>query len=313
MKIIAPSYYPHFSCSAGSCRHSCCIGWEIDIDEERLEEYLALDGPLGQTLRENIALENGAHFRLTEEERCPFLNPEGLCDLIISLGEDHLCQICADHPRFRNDWSDRTEMGLGLCCEAAAELILSHPEPMKLLVLSDDGGNESLEEEEIWLLSQRNQMISLVQDRSRSIQDRVQALLAFCGARFPEGSPADWAAMYLTLEQLDPQWTQSLSRLSTSPLHWFAPAAVADEVLEHLLVYFLYRHVPAALEDGDLPSKVSFAVLSVSLLHVLLAMTGQPAAELARMYSAEIEYSDENLELLWDRLCFESGSPYDGD
>ena len=32
MKIIAPNYYPAFRCIADKCRHSCCIGWEIDID-----------------------------------------------------------------------------------------------------------------------------------------------------------------------------------------------------------------------------------------------------------------------------------------
>ena len=45
MKVIMPSYYPNFACIAGACRHSCCVGWEIDIDEDRLTEYRAAAGP----------------------------------------------------------------------------------------------------------------------------------------------------------------------------------------------------------------------------------------------------------------------------
>ena len=34
MKRYAPAYYPRFACLADRCRHSCCIGWEIEVDEE---------------------------------------------------------------------------------------------------------------------------------------------------------------------------------------------------------------------------------------------------------------------------------------
>ena len=302
MKVIMPSYYPNFACIAGACRHSCCVGWEIDIDEDRLTEYRAAEGPLGKRLAESISMEGGAHFILTQEERCPFLNQEGLCDLIIGLGEDHLCQICADHPRFRNFWSDRTEIGLGLCCEAAAELILCDPVPMALTVLSDDGGDETPDEEEAWLLDLRRQVIGLLQDRSRPLTDRVRGMLDVCDAGYPEGSPAAWAVRYLALERLDEQWTERLTALSGSPLEWNAPAAVPDTAMEQLLVYFVYRHFPAALEDGDIPSKAAFAALSAGLIHVLAALTGEPVTELARMYSAEIEYSDENLWTLFETL-----------
>ena len=58
----------------------------------------------------------------------------------------------------------------------------------------------------------------------------------------------------------------------------------------------------AALEDGDIPSKAAFAALSAGLIRVLAALTGEPLTELARMYSAEIEYSDENLWTLFETL-----------
>jgi len=39
MKEIFPNYYDKFTCIAGACKHNCCIGWEIDIDESTMELY----------------------------------------------------------------------------------------------------------------------------------------------------------------------------------------------------------------------------------------------------------------------------------
>ena len=133
MLTVYPDYYPAFRCIAGACRHSCCIGWEIDIDEESLARYQAMPGPLGERLRGHISADDPPHFVLGEGERCPFLNQDNLCDLILAGDEELLCQICDDHPRFRNFLPGYTEIGLGLCCEGAAQLILSQTEPGQLL------------------------------------------------------------------------------------------------------------------------------------------------------------------------------------
>ena len=47
MITVYPSYYKDFTCIAGDCRHSCCIGWEIDIDDETLEKYRSIGGAFG--------------------------------------------------------------------------------------------------------------------------------------------------------------------------------------------------------------------------------------------------------------------------
>ena len=39
MRIVVPDYYDQFCCLAGECTHSCCIGWEIDVDAEALSFY----------------------------------------------------------------------------------------------------------------------------------------------------------------------------------------------------------------------------------------------------------------------------------
>ena len=95
------------------------------------------------------------------------------------------------------------------------------------------------------------------------------------------------------------------------PLDDFAAHMKGRETeYEQLLVYFLYRHVPTALDDGDVSSKAAFAVLSVRLLfslgalHLLLhgEFTVEDQIELCRLYRAEVEYSDDNMDALFDAL-----------
>ena len=51
MQVRVPDYFDEFSCLAGACPHSCCIGWEVVIDEDTAWRYQAEPGPLGEKLR----------------------------------------------------------------------------------------------------------------------------------------------------------------------------------------------------------------------------------------------------------------------
>ena len=62
---------------------------------------------------------------MDEVLRCPFLNSNNLCDIILNMGEEHISYICTHHPRFYNYYKNHTEMGYGLCCEEAVRLLLS--------------------------------------------------------------------------------------------------------------------------------------------------------------------------------------------
>lgn len=310
---VYPDHYPQFRCAAGRCRHNCCIGWEIDVDEASLARYRALSGAMGTRLEHNIAVDGDApHFILGEDERCPFLNADNLCDLILFGGEGMLCQICTDHPRFRSFFEDRTEIGVGLCCEEAARLILTKRTPTYLIT----EGEGTLTADERALLSLRDRLFAAAQARETPLHARMEEILSLCGAALPDASPADWAAFYLSLERMDERWTEILTSLRVQGgallLDAFA-AHMAPRMTEYeqLLVYFLYRHLPAALDDSDAPGKAAFAVLSVRLLFALGALhyektgsfTVDDQIELCRLYSAEVEYSDENLFALYDALA----------
>ena len=134
MKRKTLSYYPKFQCIADKCRHSCCLGWEIDIDPDTREHYATLKDPYAKTINDNIEDDPEPHFRLTSDERCPFLNSRGLCDMILNIGEEHLCNICRDHPRYRNNG----EIGLGICCEEALRLLIEETDPITEIEVEDD-------------------------------------------------------------------------------------------------------------------------------------------------------------------------------
>ena len=308
MEFVFPDYYKDFRCIAGDCRHSCCIGWEIDIDEDSLAFFESVPGEFGDRLRQNISKYGDAHFVLGEGERCPFLNRDNLCDIILTLGEEHICGICTDHPRFRNELPGRVETGLGLCCEEAARLILSKKEPVQLIVTGE-------KEEEDEIVSHRDKVLSLLQNRQLSIAERIEAMLTACDAELPEMSISQWAQLLLDLERLDEEWTKYLVLLRDKGEN--ADFAGFDEYMkdrqteyEQLLVYLVYRHMANASDYDGIAARAGFAAVAYIIIYTLGAALWtergefSPAqqTELARLFSSEIEYSDNNRYAILDVL-----------
>lgn len=307
MKLIAPDYYSEFRCIADKCRHSCCIGWEIDIDPDTRRKYRSVPGAFGKRLNDAIADDEVSSFRLGADERCPMLNANGLCDLMTELGEDALCQICADHPRYRNYFTDRTEIGLGLCCEEAARIILSRETPLRFVVLEDDGQDETPDEYEAALLASREVLLRVLGEEAVPLEGRLEELLRLGGLMIPA---LDWADVYRGLERLDPAWDDCLDGLDLrcpAPEHLQGP-------LTRFCEYMICRHLPGVLEDEDIPGRVALCVLSTRVLSALCAArdgcTLADCIEYARMYSAEIEYSQENIAALLDALWEENDGEF---
>ena len=308
MLQIVPDYYARFTCIAGACRHNCCIGWEIDIDKDTLAYYQNNSGPMAKRLQTHIDFTaDPPHFILGSQDRCPFLNQNNLCDIIIEMGEEHICQICTDHPRFHNELPDRIESGLGLCCEEAARLILSQKETVSLVPYEQASFDEAKDDE---IIRYRDEVLSLLQRRDLSIDQRIDTL------RLPVSIEiAEWLPFLQELEVLDSVWTKLLSELSQCLEHidWtgFADHMKGRQTeYEQLLVYLIYRHMANAPSLDDADARAAFAVLGFRLIHALGAaaftlrgdFTFEDQVELARLFSSEIEYCEENLYAIWDDL-----------
>ncbi len=313
MKYIAPDYYKKFNCIADRCRHSCCIGWEIDIDEDTYEKYRFIQNSFGQKLNDNIQIDNDTpSFKLDSHERCPFLNKNNLCDIILNIGEDYLCQICRDHPRFRNFYFDRIEIGLGLCCEEVARIIIEQNSPTQLILLSDDGEITEVNNDKLEFFDKRNKIFSIIQNREKSLELRIKKLLSLFDLKMPEKNIDEWVEIYLQLEQLDPIWTNLLLELKkhSNEINSIKTTDNFNVCFEQILFYFLYRHLADSLDDGRFSQRILFAIHGTYFINLMCrlfiiknnALNTEDLIEIARMYSSEIEYSEENINSLLEVL-----------
>lgn len=304
---VYPDYYPDFACIASRCRHSCCIGWEIDIDGETYASYQRTEGEIGARLAASVATEGTPHFILGAGERCPFLNREGLCELILALGEDSLCEICREHPRFYNCLTDRVEVGLGLCCEEAARLILTRVEPTVLVVEGESGEGDPWENE---LLLYRNTVLALLQDRARSFDARIESLLALSPSTLPP--PEEMIRLCLSLEILTDEWRALLSRYqSVDSAAFSAHMSSRQYEYEQFAVYLAYRYLVTAFDEEDLLKKSAFIAWAYRFVFSLGAFlygetgvfTPDDQIGLCRLFSSEIEYDEDNLDQILDFLA----------
>ncbi|MBE6936161.1 MAG: hypothetical protein E7458_06605 [Ruminococcaceae bacterium] len=176
-----PEYYDAFRCIAGDCRHSCCIGWEIDLDEDTLRRWRSLPEAEKAAIFCHVEQGEPASIRLDETERCPFLNEAGLCRLILAHGEEILSQICRDHPRFRNFWGEEEEIGLGAACEAAAALILSQKNCPTML----DSDAPLSDPDAAALYALRERLFALAWAEDLTIPQREDAILSLACGNIP--------------------------------------------------------------------------------------------------------------------------------
>ena len=86
---------------------------------------------------------------------------------------------------------------------------------------------------------------------------------------------------------------------------------------EHLMVYFIFRYFMKAVFDYDVSAKVKMAVVSYLMIKELGIyrwsknngiFTKKDQEEVMRMYSKDIEHSDENMESLYE--TFESAEAF---
>lgn len=297
LKLYVPDYYPAFHCIADKCTHTCCAGWEIDIDPETCVKYRAMPGKMGEKLRKNIDFDDECpHFIMTPQNRCPFLNERGLCEIVINCGENALGQICTDHPRFTNWYGTRAEMGIGLCCEAACRLVLSKKDKFSVVYerdLDEDVLDTEIEEA---FFDYRDKLFETLQDRSLALSERIRIACPKADLIKAE----NWMDFYLGLEMLHDSWADVLQTLKNPPAR--SDSSALETALEQTLVYLVFRN----LKPEDPERTLLFCVLSLKLIEALLMRSKDgdflALTDIVRWYSEEIEYSDDNIQLILNEL-----------
>jgi len=302
MKIYAPKYYKDFKCISDKCTHSCCIGWEIDVDEKTLEKYSFADGQYAEAVRKSIDTEGVPHFKLCEGERCPHLDGNGLCKIITELGEGYLCDICREHPRFYNDTKNGREVGLGMSCEEACRIILSSDSYADITVIGSARGRTRTPRFDT--LSHRKWIYSVISDRNVPYGERLKAIAERYGVSLDAKTDGEWRELIASLEYLDISHRELFSCFSSES---FTPCEL-EKTLERALAYFIYRHCAEVERYEELCASVGFALFCERLLASVLKNGEFPIAgsivSAAVALSEEIEYSVENTEAIKNEFWF---------
>lgn len=303
MKLYAPGYYKDFFCIADKCTHSCCIGWEIDIDSDTMAKYASVSYGYGKQIRDSIDVTDTPHFCLTSGERCPHLDEGGLCRIISVLGEDYLCDICREHPRFYNDTPHGKEVGLGMACEEACRIILESNDYDQMIEVGEIDGEADFTDFDATAC--RNTVYKILSDPSISYIEKLSRIHKEYGVR-PECMPdASWREFLSTLEYLDESHRDLFLHYSSDtsiPHEWVGP-------LTRTLAYFIYRHGSGARDIQEFREAVGLSLFCERLLASIAKAQGiqnmTDFIRLARIVSEEIEYCEENTEAIRFEFSFE--------
>ena len=335
MLMKMPVYCKSFKCIADKCKDNCCIGWEIDIDPSSAEYYENVKGEFGEKLRNNIEKGEVCSFKL-KGERCPFLNEKNLCEIIINLGEDKLCQICSDHPRYFEWFSDVKEGGIGLCCEEAARIIVTNEEKFGTYdVPCDDEGCDDYSQELYDVLSfARQEIVDTLENEKLSLKCRISSILSYAievqfmidnynfdkipitvqyPAQEDKGDVKGFLESFKALEPIDDNWQEYLQNLIDDMERAGRKDFDGTEIeiyLKNIAVYFIWRYFLKGVYDEEIISKTFLMALSVAAIKLMYerellnseSLDGEKCSILAKNYSKEIEYSEENLEMLYNMV-----------
>lgn len=369
MLLRIPTYYRAFQCLAGKCKNSCCVGWEIDIDEDTYDYYCQVPGQFGERLRSHMKAGKENSFRL-HNRRCPFLNDANLCDICTELGEEALSEVCTEYPRFTMEYGETIEKCMSLSCEEVGRLIFETQgaieyEEMRCedTYLYEDEAKED-EEVRIHVLEEtRKTLFSIIQTRTLSMEERMGVCLIF-GERIQDlmneekYEEAEHIAKeyciedgidevrqilnhsehalklcefrnqcFEELELLDHEWKDAFEEMKdvfsrehhseTEYRQWIRQFMNRDREreYEHLFSYFIFRYFMRAVYDYNLLNKVKFSIIAVLCIRDLDVIRSRKSGgrfgveeqiDIARIFSKQVEHSEENVENLMEMLEFET-------
>lgn len=218
MTIEYPEYYNRFSCVGGACKDTCCAGWEVDVDEDSYEYYSVVPGAFGERLRASMAEDGEGHwFPMTAAGRCPFLNDANLCDIYSALGEESLCGVCTEYPRYYMEIGDYEQIDMSLSCMELGRILFEETDEITYLCEQNSAAPEEILSPEdaarlSAVLADRNAMLTVLQHGVGSYRDRLIGIeIPAC----PEDQESDEALLAVLddCEAINEGWHETLASL----------------------------------------------------------------------------------------------------
>lgn len=300
MKLYAPKYYKEFVCIADRCSHSCCIGWEIDVDRETAKKYEKMTDGYGLEIKKSLSGKGSTHFKLKKDGRCPHLDERGLCRIILNIGEDSLCEICREHPRFYNDTARGKEVGLGMSCEEACRIILSSDSYAEFCENGEADGQDGSE----WdfdAIAERGEIYRILSLSSRSLSERLTLIEEKYAVSPKNISDEVWRDRLSSLEYLAEDHRDLFACYSSN----VEVSKDAEKIFERAFAYFIFRHCSTAYDEQEFRAALGFSLFCERLLASLAVNCSfEKICDLGRIVSEELEYSEENTDELKTEFYF---------
>ena len=125
IEVLKITNYDKFKCTADKCKFTCCDGWDVSIDADTYNKW---EKDNCSKILSNIKVEkseNGMGYLINKEnhEPCPFLDKQGLCNIVKNHGEEYISSTCQKFPRVENKFEDRREFSLSCACPEVVEII----------------------------------------------------------------------------------------------------------------------------------------------------------------------------------------------
>ena len=293
MISLYPTFYHTFQCKANQCHHTCCQKWTIDVDEETAKLYQTLPTPLGEDLRKFMTVDDeGYYFMFSDKQpTCPLLREDGLCRVVLELGEDSLCDTCHMHPRFYKYIEDLELCGVGLSCEESVEKLLATEGDQLQFTIEDDDGEFTADDRPV--LENIFDLLAL------GINPAICQFTPNHSIRYCQ----ELINLYKETEPIDEEWTKQLSYLenmlsSTTTTDLLNLDAQETVALNKVYQYILYRQIDM-LAEYSLESLVRYAFDATVFIALLTHQLGN-LPEQIRRWSEQIEYDEDNVSLLFD-------------
>ncbi len=352
MKLVCMKLFSDFECTGKYCRHNCCkTGWDIEIDKPTLD-YLDSVGDcslrsITETDEDGTFLirEDGKCPLLTADGLCSLQLKYGAEHI------SDICREHPRFYEWFGGYKEAgvglcCEEAVRLLLEDNSPLVFESRE-----IDEEDDYLRYDEEVFSALLTARNALLAMLTDRTLPIQERLRRLL-FHGQRFQDAlDDEDMHQLYTEIDHLndlsdmhddlateyDPEviaagiyeYCSDLDMLDPALFNMmrftFSKGGIADTVrafdklhpdklyiIEHLAVYFLFRYFMKAVRSFEIMEKIKLTVLSVMIIRMMIAAECAPIEDIIREYSAEIEYSAENLGKLYEDFYAETFFSYDG-
>ena len=129
--FFVPEYIQDFRCIGKDCIDSCCVGWNINIDKETYKKYKNSDNNEIKSISKKFLVKNDLNSNINyaklvnQNNCCPFLNKDKLCNAFNLLGQKNLSIGCATYPRQIKIFDKIGFIAGSLSCPEIARLCLS--------------------------------------------------------------------------------------------------------------------------------------------------------------------------------------------